>query len=291
MKKSIAVITISFVLLLSLSIMGEAAPIIVSPDKTTKLGGIDVLSSDMVEYYADTDTAKLIFDGENFHPMYEWNGRENIDAYADNLGVDANGYAHLLISTTNMAQLGNVIFKDGDLVEVAYDYATNRVIGAELFLSEASFSAPEIRDVDIDAVWYLPDTEEIVLSTTNSARLGGVLFRDGDLVKYNPATGMTTLIFSEDMFSNSEADIDAVQCLSNSNILLSTTDMATLGGITFTGGDVVKYNLDTDVATLHFDGSKFDGWGVNVTAIAPIPGAVWLLGSGLLALIGIRRRT
>ncbi len=287
MKKSIAVIAMSFALLFSLSVKGETAPIIVSPNKTTILGGLMVHRSDMVEYYADTDTAKLIFDGDNFDPVYEGKkGRENIDAYADNLGVDEDGFAHLLLSTTNKAKLGGVTFKKGDLVEVAYDYVTNTVIGAELFFNGALFSK---KGTDIDAVWYLPDTEEIVFSTKKKSKLGGLRFRNGDLVQYNPATGMASLLFSQDMFLGN-ANIDAVQCLGNGEILLSTKKRATLGGLTFGGGDVVKYNPDTDLATLHFDGSNFSGR-VNVTAIAPIPGAVWLLGSGILGLIGIRRRS
>ena len=290
MKRSIMAIAIGFVLLIGLSVSGEAADFIISPNLPTTLGGLQVHRGDMVEYYADTDTAKLIFDGSNFDRAQDvgWWG-ENIDAYADNLGVDDQGFSHLLISTTNKARLGDVTFKDGDLVEVAYDYTTHNVVWAELFFRENRFSGNE----DIDAVWYLPDNQEIVLSTTTNAKLGGLNFRDGDLVKYNPATDLATLVFSEDMFSGNE-DIDAVMYFPDS-IILSTTTGATLGGLSFKDGDVVKYNPATDLATLVFSEDNFSGLFadlgmIDVTAVAPIPGAIWLLGSGIAGLAGLRIR-
>lgn len=290
MKRSIMTIAIGFVLLIGLSVSGEAADFIISPNLPTTLGGLQVHRGDMVEYYADTDTAKLIFDGSNFDSGWDvgWWG-ENIDAYADNLGVDDQGFSHLLISTTNKARLGDVTFKDGDLVEVAYDYINDNVVWAELFFSENLFS----RNEDIDAVWYLPDNQEIVLSTTTNANLGGLNFRDGDLVKYNPATDLATLVFSEDMFSGNE-DIDAVMYYPD-RIILSTTTSANLGGLSFKDGDVVKYNPATDVATLVFSEDDFSGVFadlgiIDVTAVAPIPGAIWLLGSGIAGLTGLRIR-
>ena len=290
MKRSIMAIAIGFVLLIGLSVSGEAADFIISPNLPTILGGLHVDRGDMVEYYTDTGTAKLIFDGRNFDRAQDvgWWG-ENIDAYADNLGVDDQGFAHLLISTTNRARLGDVTFKDGDLVEVAYNYTTDKVIWAELFFSETRFSGNE----DIDAVWYLPDSQEIVFSTETDAKLGGLKIKDGDLVKYNPATDVATLVFSEALFSEDE-NIDAVM-YSPGRIILSTTTEAILGGLTFRDGDVVKYNPATDVATLIFSEDDFSGLFadlgmIDVTAVAPIPGAIWLLGSGIAGLAGLRIR-
>lgn len=54
-----------------------------------------------------------------------------------------------------------------------------------------------------------------------------------------------------------------------------------------TSGDVI-YDPYPTVGSAGFD---LDAIGVIHTAAVPIPGAVWLLGSGLLCLIGIRRRT
>jgi hypothetical protein len=49
----------------------------------------------------------------------------------------------------------------------------------------------------------------IILSTSNSATIAGLTFRDGDLVRYNPLTGVATLEFDEDAFDASE-NVDAV---------------------------------------------------------------------------------
>lgn len=290
MKRSIMAIAIGFVLLIGLSVSGEAADFIISPNLSTFLGGLRVNRGDMVEYYANTDTAKLIFDGSNFDRAQDvgWWG-ENIDAYADNLGVDDQGFAHLLISTTDRARLGHVTFKDGDLVEVTYDYATHNVVGAELFFSESRFSGNE----DIDAVWYLPDSREIVFSTETDAKLGGLKIKDGDLVKYNPATDVATLVFSEALFSEDE-NIDAVM-YSPDWIILSTTTDANLGGLSFRDGDVVNYDVDNNVATLVFSEDDFSGLFadlgmIDVTAVAPTPGAIWFLGSGIAGLAGLRIR-
>ena len=239
MKRSIVAIAIGFVLLIGLSVSGEAADFIISPNQTTFVVGNDgkkfkVNPGDMIEYYAETDTAMLIFDGDNFVK-----GRDkivvNIDAYADNLGDDEAGNARLLISTTDEAKLGDVTFTGGDLVEVGYNYGTHTVEWAEIFLSRDRFSSG---NENIDAVWYLPDSQEIVFSTETDAKLGGLKIKDGDLVKYNPATDVATLIFSEDDFSGLFADLGMI----------------------------------------------------DVTAVAPIPGAIWLLGSGIAGLAGLRIR-
>lgn len=115
----------------------------------------------------------------------------------------------------------------------------------------------------------------IVLSTEDSATLGGVTFRDGDLVAYNQETGTATLFFSEDNFSNDE-DVDAVGVLGNGHLILSTRGGATLGGLTFEDGDLAEYDRDTDTATLFFDEDNFSG-DEDVDAVA-------VLGNGHIVL-------
>ena len=85
------------------------------------------------------------------------------------------------------------------------------------------------------------DATVMVLSTIDGATLGGVTFRDGDLVRYDDVTDTATLIFDEDGFSANE-NIDALHVLANGNILLSTVNDATLGGLTFRDGDIVEYD-------------------------------------------------
>jgi T5SS/PEP-CTERM-associated repeat protein len=50
-------------------------------------------------------------------------------------------------------------------------------------------------------------------------------------------------------------------------------------------------DLAYDETYASFTVTDFSGYAVTATSSVPIPGAVWLLGSGLLGLIGIRRRS
>ena len=163
--------------------------------------------------------------------------------------------ATIILSTDSTETLGGLTFSDGDLAE--YNPSTDT---ATLFFNENSFAGDE----EIDAVHVLSNGN-IILSTAGEATLGGLSFDAGDLIEYNPTTDVGTLYFDESLFGSNE-DIDAVHILNNGNIILSTIDGATLGGLTFGGGDLAEYNPTTDVATLFFDGSLFDG-SENIDAV------------------------
>lgn len=154
--------------------------------------------------------------------------------------------ANIILSTTETETLGGVTFKDGDLAD--YDLVTDT---AGLFFSESLFSNGE----DVDAVHVL-DNGHIILSTEGGATLGGLTFKDGDLVDYDPVTDTATLFFDESLFSRGE-DIDAVSILDNGNLVLSTEDSASLGGLSFRDGDLVLYDLLADTASLYLSENLF----------------------------------
>lgn len=156
--------------------------------------------------------------------------------------------SEILLSTTGGATLGGLTFEDGDVV--AYDQDAD---SASLFFDEDLFSSSE----DVDAFHVLTDNS-YVLSTQTDATLGGLAFRDGDLVRYDPDTTTASLLLSEDLFSDNE-DIDAVHVLSSGEIVLSTETGGTLGGLTFEDGDLVAYNPDNQTASLFFDEDLFSG--------------------------------
>jgi len=157
--------------------------------------------------------------------------------------------ATIILSVDATETLGGLTFIDGALAE--YNPTTDT---ATLFFDENLFSGNE----NIVAVHVL-DNGNIILSTDGTATLGGLIFNAGDLVEYNPTTDTATLFFDETLFVSGSENIDAVHILDSGNIILSSSDDATLGGLTFGSGDLVEYNPITDTATLFFDGNLFDG--------------------------------
>ena len=157
--------------------------------------------------------------------------------------------ATIILSTDATEILGGLTFGDGDLAE--YDAQTDT---ATLYFNEGSFASDE----EIDAV-HVISNGNIILSTAGGATLGGLTFGNGDLIEYNPTTDVGTLYFDESLFVGGDEDVDAVHILDNGNIILSTVTASTLGGLSYSEGDLLEYNPTTDVATLYFDGSLFDG--------------------------------
>ena len=96
-----------------------------------------------------------------------------------------------------------------------------------------------------------------LLSTSNTATLGGLTFQNDDLVLYDPDTNTATLFFDGGALFTHNENIGAVAALGNGNIILSTDGSATLGGLSFEDGDLVEYNPLTDTATLFFDEDLF----------------------------------
>jgi hypothetical protein len=175
-------------------------------------------------------------------------------------------------------------------------------LGDTLRLS--SVDPNDIRE-NINAV-HVRDNGNIILSTNGSAVLGanGVSFGNGDLVEYNPQTGMTTLLFSELQFVNVSGgeNIDAVSIDPvTGHLILSTAGPATLptvddemnnGLLTFGNGDLVSWNSATKLATLVFSESLFDlelGELVpdeNIDAVHALGGGIFIISTGGPSKIG-----
>ena len=250
----------------------SATTTILSVDVTTEtLGGLTFRDGDLAEYNPSTDTATLYFNEDLF----------TSDVEIDAVHVLANG--NIILSTADVATLGGLTFEDGDLIE--YNPTTDT---ATLFFNENLF----IGDENIDA-FHLLDSGNIILSIhENNGRIGGLNFGYGDLIEYNPTTDVATMFLDGSLFSTN-ADIDAAHVLANDNIILSTVDAATLGGLSFADGDLVEYNPTTNVATLYFSESLFsdnaDVDAVYVTTL-PEPTTIALLGLGCLIFVGRKQR-
>lgn len=245
------------------------ATIIISTSGTETLGNIKFEDGSLVEYDIATNMSHLILDESEI-----FTGNADIDAaYILNNG-------HIILSTDSAATIGGLTFDDGDLVE--YDPGTNT---ATLFFNEDLFDDDE----NIDAVSVL-GSGHIILSTTTSAKLGGTLLDAGDLVEYDPFTDVATLFFNQDEhFSNVLPDIDAVYVLDSDNIILSTNNDATLGGLRFDNADLVRYNLSTKTAEVLLSGSeKFAEYNIltNIDAVyIPEPTTIALFVFGTLILL------
>ncbi|ODS31786.1 MAG: hypothetical protein SCARUB_03110 [Candidatus Scalindua rubra] len=111
-------------------------------------------------------------------------------------------------------------------------------------------------------ILFIVQTAEAVpllLSTTKTATLGGLTFKDDDLVTYNPDTEVATLFFDGSAFFGHNEDIDAVSFLDEDSIALSTKSSANIGSLNFKDEDLVRIDLTsptTGTASLFFDGSE-----------------------------------
>jgi len=106
-----------------------------------------------------------------------------------------------------------------------------------------------------------------VLSSSTDASVGGVPYRDGDLIGWNSAMGAASLFFSEDLFGADE-DIDAVHAFADGTLALSTTSTANLGGLRFSSGDAIRYDPASGRAELLFEGSAWFDRPENLDALS-----------------------
>ena len=256
----------------------SAATIELSVDSAATLGGLsDISNGDIVNYDTVANTATLAFDEGLFSTP------ESVDAY-DRL---PNG--HMVFSTFNSATLGSnsLLFQNGDLVQ--YDPVNDL---ATLIFSESLFTG----NTNIDGVAVLANGH-FLISTDTDAILGGLSFRDGDIVDYDPIGNIATLFFNEDLFG-ADQNVNAIDIDASGMLLLSisSTGGATLGGLSFGNGDLILYDPIGDTATLFFSEALFTGGNEDVDAVAfafpiPEPGTASLLGLGLagLGLAGRKR--
>lgn len=248
-------------------VRAEGTVSVLSTDAAATLGGLSFSDGDLVSYDDVTDTATLLFDESAF------SASEDVDA----VHILANG--NILLSTTTGATLGGLTFRDGDVV--AYDALSDSAV---LFFDEDLF----VSNANVDALAVLANGH-LVLSTADSNTLAGLAFRDGDLIEYDPVGNVASLFLDEDLFTADE-DIDGVHVLADGTIILSTGNGATIGGLTFRDGDLIRYDPVTDTSTLEFDEDAFTG-NEDVDAVfGPEPGTGSLLAFGLALLARRRRR-
>ena len=210
--------------------------VILSTMSQATLGGLTFSDKDLAEYDKDADTATLYLDGSVVGVT------QDIDA----LHVLANG--HLVLSTIGTETLGGTTFDNEDLV----DYDPIADIATVLFDGSAAFTAGS---TDVSAV-HVTANRHLVLSNEYAATLGGLSFEPNDLIDYDPVTDTATLLLDGDAVGLL-GRIDAVHLLDDGHLVLSTNAPASLGGLSFTEGDLVEYDPVGDTASLFLDGALF----------------------------------
>ena len=142
------------------------------------------------------------------------------------------------------------------------------VIGGRVFENTVSGTG-EIIDDDAP-------TGAITFSTSNNATFHGVTISDEDIGRWDGTTA--SVIFDGDALFGNNADIDGVHVFSGSgtvlgvsfddgDLLISTRDGETLGGISFADEDIVLYDVSTGMARLVLDGSSI-GADTDVDAVS-----------------------
>lgn len=175
----------------------------------------------------------------------------------------AQGQLILSVSNNINNQLAGLTFNDGDMVLT--DPAGS---SASIFFAESNWTS----DGDTDAFHILPNGNYLFSSLFNS-EIGGVQFDDADLIEYNPNTGVASTYFiTQSTFDTTGEDISGVSTLENGNIVFSTLTDASIGGVGFTDGDLVEYDINTGAASILipeaqiFDDGDGDIYGIHANA-------------------------
>ena len=164
--------------------------VLLSTSTSATIGALSFADEDVVEYNPTSGTATMYFDGSAV-----FSSDEDVDAVSISTSGD------LVLSTRDNAAIGALSFADEDLVE--YDVGA----GTATLLLDASAVG---MSADINAA-HIESDGKILLSTETSATLGSVSFGDDDIVRYDPGSDTSELVFDGGtLFSSSLEDIDAI---------------------------------------------------------------------------------
>ena len=120
--------------------------------------------------------------------------------------------------------------------------------------------------VNVDALTL--SNGDLIVSFDVATELGGKLYQDEDLVRYD---SVSFSMFLQGATAGIEArlDMDGVHLLDNGSLLLSMDVAGSVGGISFEGADVLEYNPASATWTLVYDASTVPlVAGVGVDALA-----------------------
>jgi hypothetical protein len=206
-------------------------------------------------------------------------------ALAGSAGVA--GAAPLILSTSETSVIDGEQFLSGDLFSVDETPGS-----ATPFLSDTIFVEP----ANVDAAAHQPDGS-VILSTALPSQIGAVAFEDGDLVVYDPDSGLATLWLDDDTAFSADVDIDAVHVLDDGHVLFSVRNDVTLfpglpEEVSYLDGDVIEYDPVAGATSLLLSESIFNGDGIpnfgdpDVDGLSMLPNGHLLLSIRSAARIG-----
>ncbi|MDC0598555.1 hypothetical protein OAP18_01735 [Gammaproteobacteria bacterium] len=165
-----------------------------------------------------------------------------------------------LISVSENSSIGGLgPFGDGDLV--LYDPVTDTAV---LFMEENAI-AGTTNIGNLNATHVLPNGQILLSSDSDGSSIAGLGFDEGDIVLFDPISGVATLVFDGSTVFTGPADIDAVFVEYNNSydpndwdIVLSTVDASVIAGTTYQDNDLFIYDMSAGTASLLVDGANGD---------------------------------
>ena len=131
----------------------------------------------------------------------------------------------------------------------------------------------------VNTLWINSGSAAQTLSTVLTANMAYTLMVDvGDRIDWDTFPGYSVALLAGSTILASESSL-----MPNNGFLTSTVNYTALAGNPFLG-TALTILLTTNGTQVNFDNVRLDASPV------PIPAAAWLLGSGLLGLVGVARR-
>jgi len=156
------------------------------------IGGVSFDDDDIVKVNMFLGGASIYADGSTM-----FSGNENID------GVHVFEGGNMLLSTENSASIAGISINDEDIVfyDPVADTAAIIFDGSAIIAGQANVNGVAVAD----------DGRLIITCDGTSESIGALSFADEDLVYYDSAAGVATMMFDGDVpFGATSIDIDAV---------------------------------------------------------------------------------
>ena len=267
-----------------LSKPADAQVVILATRDGGRIGGLDFSNGDLVRYNMQTDEAEIFLPASTFDAIP---GRQlSIDAFSaspnddsflfsSRRGLIVNAQTVTNINGFTVETTGGTQFTQLELIR-SDGVDTNNV---EVVFRNFS--------TDVSGAAVLPNGNLLLAGKVNGAfrDIDGIDHRVGDIVEYNPETGVGSIFFSADNFFTIEeggvravGNIDAIDYLANGNLLLSVTNNADIGTslddiFTLEQGGVYEYDFSTGEVSTFFDPELFDNSAVDLKAFSVIDSA------------------